>query len=344
MPSFANTDGLVIFEHTLSVAVADGAVLVFRACVGTGCSSVIFVALTLRCTTFEVALAMAATDLAARSRACVAARFPDEAILAVALPNTLRHGAQTTMTADLCILVGRARNRAVFPKPALLAHALHLALVWNAVAFAETWQLAGLLPRLAEWTRLLADATTESLVTCTLGAEAFLATDQQAFAFARARIVCCSAWALVLAAGALESLLAFALSDTIRQVAGALAPTGDTLVLGADSIAASAHEAWLALADCFFTLELASAVATASNLPFGLATARAVPVAAFADEPSSTFACRFVPFWGAFAVPIADVAIRVCWTFHVALVASVAFLAHTFGVLGLRIHEARSLA
>lgn len=139
MPRFTSANGFVILELTFPITIADSTILVFGAPLRTGGTSIILVTFTFRTTTFEYALSFTTTDFAPRSRTGVAARWPDVSILAIALPNTFRQGTQTTMAAYFCILVGWTWNRAIFAKPALLAHAFHDTLVRNTVALAKAW-------------------------------------------------------------------------------------------------------------------------------------------------------------------------------------------------------------
>jgi len=108
VPRVADTEGLVVFEHTLPVAIANRAIFVFGARLGACGTSVVLVALTLCSTAFELAFSVSTADLTTGPRARVSTRFPDETVLAVTFPSTLGQSAQTAMTANLCILVGGA--------------------------------------------------------------------------------------------------------------------------------------------------------------------------------------------------------------------------------------------
>lgn len=157
-------------------------------------------------------------------------------------------------------------------------------------------------------------------------------------------MVCCPPWTLVLTARALKSLLALAFGCTILQVARALTTTGDFLVLGAYCITTFAEKTSFATTCSFTALQFTCAMATAGNLASTFPTARTVPVAAFTNEAANTLASRSVTTWCAFAVTIANIAIGVGRTFHMAFVASVSFLADTLGIFRLRVQEACALA
>lgn len=105
-----------------------------------------------------------------------------------------------------------------------------------------------------EWTRLLADATSVTLLTHTLSLEPFLTrSNELAAATTRARRFRRTPWAFILTARTDEALLAFALGHTILQIALALTSASDLLVLGARGVTASPKVTSLALT-CSATL------------------------------------------------------------------------------------------
>lgn len=154
----------------------------------------------------------------------------------------------------------------------------------------------------------------------------------------------CSPWALVLAARAHETILTFAGSLAIVELALSLAAACDAIVLGTGCVTSLAKETSGTRASSFATLECAATMTTACNFALGLCTTRAVVLAACTDK--ATFTSAFgsgTVGRGALSVTVADVAIFVGLTLHLTLVTGEALLAHALRLLAVRIHEAGTI-
>lgn len=85
-------------------------------------------------------------------------------------------------------------------------------------------------------------------------------------------------------------------------------------------------------------------MSTAGDLAIALGTARAIVLATVASEATGALTCGFTAVNSALAMTIANVAIFSSGTFDIAFISTETLLADTFGLLGLLIHEAGTIA
>lgn len=182
MAWIAHTHSFVVLELALTIATADGTILILWALLGTSASCPVFVTIACSCTIrcFISTFSMTIANCTCNHRTLVAARWALEAFLTVALGRLTIFGgcAHTTTAANLAIFACWARNTAVVTEEPSLAHAFH-AFLWGRNTLPLI--VARLLSCLVEGARLLTDATTEALLAKALCGEslAFLVTHKK---------------------------------------------------------------------------------------------------------------------------------------------------------------------